>query len=337
MKKNILTLIYTTTFAIFFAVALPVTVSSQAAFGTSVQVSPELPRAHEEFSIGLSSTETNLTNANISWYINGKLGLSGVGKIGFRSRTGSIGTQFNIRVVAEKAEGGQIIKNITIRPQEVDILWSSYSHTPPFYKGKAMPPSAGLITFTAMPNLVTSGGVHLDPQELVYTWSERGVVLGSSSGFGKQTITLENGQISERPLQLKVVASNFNGTIQAEQNITLPVNQPEIIFYKKHPLEGIKYSTVIGNGFTFSEDETIIHAEPFFFSIEDMVNGKIDYRWKINNRDITIPFKEQTNVITFRQSGLSGLGRISLDVENNNLPFKILQTAQKIISINLGN
>lgn len=321
---------------LLFVLSFHSTTFAQAFFGTAVQVYPTLPKAYEEFSIGLTSTETNLNKATISWYINGKLGLSGVGKIGFRSRTGGIGTQFNIRVVVEKIEGGQIVKNILLRPQEVDILWSAYSHTPAFYKGKALAPSAGLVTFTAMPNMVSSNGTRLNPEELVYTWSERGVVLGNSSGYGKQTIILENGQISGRPLLVKVVVSNFNGTIQAQQNVNIPISDPEILFYKKHPLEGIQHNTVIGNGFPFSDDETVIYAEPYFFSIEDLINKKIGYRWKINNRDINVPISEQNNTITFRQSGLSGLGRISLNVENNNLPFKILQSAQKVISINLG-
>lgn len=333
MKKYIL--IFNLSFLLLILFLTPDYSIAQSGFNTRIQVSTQYPKANEEFSIGLVSSETDLNRAKISWYLNDKLGLSGIGKTGFRSRTGPVGTYFEITAVIDKSEGGRITKTTIVRPQEVDILWKAYSYTPPFYRGKALAPSSGLIILTAMPNMIDQGGKKLDPKELIYTWSERGLVLGNASGFGKQSIILENGQIEERLLTIGVIVSSFNKTVVARGDIKVPVNETKIILYEKRPLEGIRYEKNIENNFSLIEDELTINAEPYFFSLDDMLNNLLNYSWKVNNRNINIPNDEQNNSITFRHEGETGTVKISLEIENNNLPFRILQDAKKSINIKL--
>ena len=77
-----------------------------------------------------------------------------------------------------------------MQPTSVDVLWSAYSYTPPFYKGKALAPSRGSVVLVALPQLVTRNGSPIEPKNIIYTWSRRGVILGKSSGLGKNQVVL---------------------------------------------------------------------------------------------------------------------------------------------------
>lgn len=322
--------------AVTVSVRYPVHAQS-IGFTTSIEIEPLLPGPYEDISLRVTSTQTDLNRAVISWYLNGELRISDIGKTSVRLRTGPVGNNQRIRVVIDKAEGGQITRSITVRPTAVDIIWKAHAYTPPFYKGKALSPSAGLVVLTAMPELKDQRGNKLDPRELVYTWSERGVVLGNASGFGKQSIVLSNGTVAQRPLVVKVLVSSFDNTIQAQATTRVPVQGTAIVFYEKHPLEGIRYGSAIVDTFDLLEDEITVRAEPFYFSLDDIASGLIRYRWKINGGDISVPLKEQGTEMVFRKEGIrSGLTRISFKAENFNIPFRVLQEAFSEFTINLG-
>ena len=77
--------------------------------------------------------------------------------------------------------------------------------------------------------------------------------------------------------------------------------------------------------------------ETYFIYMDDIAIDLLRFRWKINNKDINIPLSKQKNEMTFRrESGGSGKARISLDIENNNLPFRVLQSAERVLNLNFG-
>ncbi len=318
--------------SLILLITLPQTVSAQAVFDTSIQVFPENVRAGEEFSVGLVSSSVDLDRANITWYINEQIGLSGVGKVGFRSNAGPVGTKLNIRAEIE-APNGQIIRRTTIiQAQEIDFLWRSHSYTPPFYLGRSLAPSAGFVSITAMPNMTDTDGSSLDPRELIYTWSQNGIVLGEASGYGKQTIILENGQIQERLLKLQLSVSSRDGVIATQDTIEIPLSEPKILFYENHPLKGVSYERAVEN-VVLNENETVVRIEPYFFSFDDVLDERIEYKWKLNGRDLLRGGAERENEIIFRREGESGSARASVEIRNLNLPFRIFQKAEAFLNI----
>lgn len=298
----------------------------------NIVVNPEHPRAYEQFSVGLTSGSVDLERSTISWYLNDKLGLKGVGKVGFMSTTGPVGTEFLIRAVIETPTETTITRTSLVRPQEVDILWRAHAYVPPFYKGRALPPSSGLVIVTAMPNMVDGDGNLLDPQKLVYTWSQRGIVLGNASGYGKQTIVLENGQISKYPLILSLIVTTLDNTVFAEKRIEIPVTDPSIVFYEHKPLVGVDYAHGLAD-FAITKEETVIRAEPYFFSIDDVVNKRLAYSWTLNNSPVETP--ERKNEITLRRDEKIGTALLRLHIENDNLPLRILQETKKDLRLNI--
>ena len=330
LKKNIIL----ASIVLFVPVTFSFAQSSQNSF--SIEASPNTPQAYEEVILDLNSSSLNLDQATISWFLDGDLRLSGIGETSARFTTGPLGSASLVRVVVDTSGGGRHIQSISLKPANVDILWQAHSYTPPFYKGKALSPSSGLIILTAVPQLVDSGGKRLDPQELVYTWQEKGIVLGRASGFGKQSLILENGPVSQNPLVVSVTVSSFDESVTASQTLRVPIYSPTIYFYNKHPLEGILYERVVEDSIALVQDEITLRAEPFYFSLDDMINGFLRYRWRVNNRDINVPLSEQGNEITLRQEGGEGGALVSLEVLNDNLPFRVLQEAEKMLRLNIG-
>lgn len=319
-------------------VGFATTLKAQSLSGAvSVAITPNIPEAYEEVVVRLSSSGVDLERSVISWSLDGEVKLSGVGEVQARFTTGAIGEVSRLTIVIETTQNRHITKNISIRPVGVDVLWSAFSYTPPFYKGKAQSPSGGLVVLTAMPELVNSKGEKLDPSELIYTWEERGVILGNASGYGKQRIVLQGGLNKLYPLVIAVTVSSFDGTLKARKSATISTRDPQIIFYEKHPLEGIKYSQALTGTLSIVQAELTLRGEPYFFSLDDIARNLIRFRWKINNKDINIPLNEQKNEMTFRrESGGSGKAQISLSIENDNLPFRVLQSARRTLDLNFG-
>jgi len=178
-------------FFVFFVVVIlfifPLYFSKAQTLGSgnvAVQITPQFPEPYEQVEIELVSVTVDLNRSNISWFINDSKQLAGIGEKKLQFTTGKAGTVSQIDVVIKTAAGGSITRSVTVRPASVDILWSAHAYTPPFYKGKALAPSRGFVTFTAMPQLVTRRGSAVGPEDVIYTWSQRGVVFGTTSGYG---------------------------------------------------------------------------------------------------------------------------------------------------------
>jgi len=316
------------------------TLNTNAQFGggaTTLSISPEFPRPGNDVSLTLTSLNINLDSATITWYLNGEERGVGIGKKKVFVRVGDVGKSYEVLVVVIGADGKRVSLSSTILPQGVDIVWQAHAYTPPFYKGRSLSPSAGLVVVTAIPDLIDARGKKVDPSNAIYTWSERGIVLGNASGYGKQSIILENGTVPQSPLIVTVTVSSFDNTVKAKQTVKIPVTDPVLVFYEKHPLKGLEYNNALTNNFIMTEEEIVIQAEPFFFSLDDLFNKLVRYRWKINGADISIPRSEQGKKITFRKEpGVSGEAEISLKIENYNIPFRVLQGAKESIRFNLG-
>ena len=300
----------------------------------SIILSPETPGVNEEVIVTLESDSIDLGLSNITWSLNKSVRLEGVGERQARFTIGSLGSVYSLEVLVETDVGGRFTQSLLIEPREVNIVWEAFSYTPPFYKGKALAPSAGLITFVAMPEIADSGGNKIDPKKLVYTWNQGGVVLGRSSGVGRQSIVLQNEFLSEEALIVSVVVSPQNGSVRVRGAAVVPIYAQEVLIYEKRPLEGVVYSSVLQSPYRFTANEIIFRAEPYFFSLEDVFGGLLKYRWRVNREDIAVPQEEQGNEITFRREGVEvGQAEVLLKIINNNIPFKVLQEAESSFNV----
>jgi len=320
----------------FFVVQTGILLAQISGDNVSISVIPEQPGPYEEIGLILSSETDDLSRSEIKWFLNKDLRLEGVGEIGARFTTGPAGSVSQISIEITTPQGDVLTRNISIRPSGVDILWNAFSYTPPFYKGKALAPSSGLIIFTAIPQLADREGNLYNPKDLVYTWSRRGVVLGNSSGVGKQRIALTHESVPLQPFLLTVVVNPFRGGGKVENTISVPVTDTLIRLYEKHPLEGASLSRALLNDYVLQDEEVTLRAEPFYFSLDDLLNNLLRFRWRINNKDINTPLTDQNKEVTFGKEGNSNdLTRISIEIENDNLPFRVLQSAKASLNLYL--
>jgi len=316
---------------VFFAVVMlfifPLYFSKAQILGSSevaLEITPQFPQPYEQIEIRLVSVTVDLNRSNISWFINDSKQLAGIGEKKLSFTAGGAGTISQVDVVIRTATGGSITRSVAVRPASVDILWSAHAYTPPFYKGKALAPSRGFVTFTAMPQLVTRGGSVVRPEDVVYTWGQRGIVLGTTSGYGKRRLVLRAGPATYQPITVSVVATSFDNTVTAYKTIGVRTENQRVIFYEKHPLLGVRYENALGNSFALEQDEITLRAEPYFFSLDDVIDGLLLFSWRVNNKP-TVSLDEKKNEITLRrEEDKGGRVQIGLLVENNNLD-KVLQ------------
>lgn len=299
----------------------------------SVAMNPSSPSAHEEVSLLLSSSDVDLARAKISWYVNDELLMQNTGVTQFKFRTDDFGSVSKIDIIIQPVTGGKISQSATIRPANVDIVYSSHSYVPSFYRGKARASSQGLIKLTALPSIVGTNGKAVDPRNLIYTWEQEGVVLGSLSGIGKRNIFLKVKTVAGGKTNVSVTVSSFNESVRAQKSIAIQTSAPDILFYEKHPLRGIIYEKASVDAFSLRGEEVTFRAEPYFFSIDNIASGEMRYQWKLNNNKI-IQTGENEREITLRQEeNIGGTAKIGLDIENLS---RLLQYTEKSFFINFG-
>jgi hypothetical protein len=156
----------------------------------SVEVTPGNPEPYEDVTINLTSYSTDLNKAIITWRNESSVVLYGIGKKSYTFKTDAVGTSNIFTIEITPAEGtSTIIKKIAINPSEVEIMWESADgYTPPFYRGKALTVSGGLIRAVAIPN---TDAIKSGIGSISYTWQNAGDAVLDSSGYNKITMYLK--------------------------------------------------------------------------------------------------------------------------------------------------
>jgi len=295
---------------------------------TTIEATPALPGPHETVTLRLASYSTDLVRSEIFWYVNDVLESRGVGLQTFQFTTGASGKSLRIEVVIKPPAGGRIERTLTFRPAGLDILWKAYTYTPALYKGKALPSSKSLIHVLAMADFVTSSGNIMKPSQLIYSWEQDGVALGRGSGVGKNSIILQTLPVSGGKTSITASVSSLDGTLRAQKTVSVQTTDPYILFYENHPLEGVRYKTILPVNVSLTEEEITVRAEPFFFSTNDMQSNRLEYQWTANG--IRVGQINQKELTLRKESGADGTSRIGLKIENIG---RLLQLAQNAFNI----
>lgn len=280
---------------------------------TNIIVSPKNPSSNQNISLTLSSP-VSLNDAEITWSLDNKIVLKGVGEKILRFKTGPVGSNNKIGVVIKTQDGNIIYKDIEIRPADVDMLWEAYTYTPPFYKGKALDSTNSIIKIVAIPHLVNSDGAKISPQNLIYEWKIKDEVREDLSGLGKNTYTFQTDIIPTKET-IEVGVKSVDGLSSASGQITLTSSNPKIVVFENNPLLGILFNSVIKNK-PLPSNETMLSAFPFFFSTKK--SSGVDYTWRINEKIID----SKDSSVVFVKPTESGSSKISVQVKGIQSPFQ---------------
>lgn len=282
-----------------------------------IETNPSNPQPYKDVVVNISSYATDLNKAVITWQVGQKTVLSGIGKTSYSFKTQGVDSVTIINITISPAGSvNTITKKIAITPSETEIMWESVGgHTPPFYKGKSLPISGGLIKTVAIPNTNT---IKSGSGSLTYTWKNNDSVVLDASGYNKNSYTFKNSMFDGNN-KISVIVSSINGNYAAEKTIQIPIYKPKIVFYKKSPTDGILYNNALNENQIITDEEITIIAESYYLSLKGNEKDLI-YSWKINGKEIQTPSTKTE--LTVRPTSRGGYATINLMIENINELFQ---------------
>lgn len=295
-------------------------------------VAPEVPAPGDAVIIEAQGIGTFLGDSTITWQLNGKTALSGLGERKFDFTMGPLGTQASLHIIINSPSKGIITKDFTFLPSLVNMMWEAGTTVPPWYRGKALYSAGSPLTVIAFPQVVLHGAT-VSANNLTFNWKRNNTPLPQSSGKGRSSITIAGNQLfSGETLSVDVTA---NGTTLARGEITVPASAPQLVLYQKDPLRGVLYDTALIKSVTLADKEITLQAEPYFFAKESLADGSLSYAWTLNGNTIAGPDTSR-GILTLRQSG-SGAGSAALGVQMQNTdPSKFVQSAATALQILFG-
>lgn len=278
----------------------------------SISLTPEHPGPNTQVRMKLTSPLYDLADSAITWRAGDALIAKGDGVTEATFTTGkeAEGTLIKVSVSSPQGEG---FVSAAIVPATVDLLWEADSLIPPFYRGKALPAAGGSVRIVAMPHLY-AGSTELAPESLTYQWKRNGTVLGSLSGKGKRSITIDAPMLYGTD-RISVVASSLDGSVAGEASVQLRDADTDLALYLDHPLYGILFHQAIGASAFISDTEMTFAAYPIFGPAKRERDPQLVYEWTVNQSPLKTDEKVP-NEITINAANSSGIAIIHLAVSH---------------------
>ncbi len=290
-----------------------------------VTAKPAIPKPFDQVELTVKSYNVSLATALITWKVDGQVVRSSRGAQSHTITAGPIGSATAVEIVAEN-EGRTVTTSYILRPQYVGIAWEAQTYTPILYRGKALHAPSSSIRVTALPVLVNRSGIELSEDDLQYTWSIHRSVQPQLSGYGKQSVVVENSRILQ-PLDIAVEVRSRDNTLVAANNVRIPVSQPQILLYEQNPVLGVRYARALGNEYAISAREATLVAEPYHLSTPVRDDASLVFDWRVGAQRI-----EARGLITLRPEGV-GAGRVplSLVMQSRNEPLQSARTTVQVL------
>lgn len=292
----------------------------------AVKLTPEFPAPATSVTAQVVSSSFNVDAASITWLLNGKIQLQGVGKRNFTFATGEAGSNILLRAEINTDDFGVVSKDIEITPSDVDVLWETDTYTPPFYKGKALPTSQSHIKAVALPNFITKKG-RIASKNLIYQWKKTYTPNPNDSGLGKD-IYFYRGTYTFNEDVIDTTVSTPDNQLSISKKTKIAVYEPKIIFYERKPLEGVRYENFLSGNFNIKEQEVTLRAEPYFFSFSNADDNGAVFTWQLDGKkQETNPDKKSEFTLRKPEKG-SGHAGVTIKVEN--LGYSLQSTSKNI-------
>lgn len=288
----------------------------------SLSLSPEHPKAGEHVTATVSANSFDINAANISWQVNGKPILQGIGAKELQIPAASRG-ETDIQAHIETADwSGDLAASFD--PSLVSLAWQSPSYVPPFYRGKALFPTEGALTLVALPFFSRAGSSLGSTDQISYDWTKDGQVVGDQSGFGRSTFSVKAGLIDE-PVRVGVTAHDITTGQTGYDEVVVHSSPAILALYENHPLNGIMLNKAFGATVSLADPEISLFAAPFSESLSALPS--LRFAWTMNGG----PLDEKTGNITLRaKDGVSGTSTVSLTVTN---PAEVTQDSSASVGL----
>jgi hypothetical protein len=295
-------------------------------------VNPEVPGPNQSVSIEAQGIGGFLGDATISWKVNGKTVLSGVGERVLTFTTGAVGSRTTVHVDIQSPSQGSITRDFDFSPSNLTLLWEAQTTLPQLSRNKALYSAGSQLKIIALPR-VLSGGTYVSNNNLSFQWRVNDNPMVNQSGLGRSTLVFTGDQLHKS--EEVVVDVYYGSTIVAQGGISIPAVNPQVLFYDKDPLRGVLMDQALPPAVSLQGQEITLQAVPYYFAKESAQNNSLTYTWTLNGNDTTGP-EAQKGILTLRQSGSGqGTASISLSVQNVDTS-KIIQSATAKLQMLFG-
>lgn len=295
-------------------------------------VTPDTPGPNQSVSIEVQGIGTFLGSATITWQVNGKAVLSGVGERTVTFTTGALGNETDVHIVINSATQGTIVRDFVFIPSTVNLLWEAGTSVPLFYRGKALYSPGSSLKVLALPTVVANGAT-ISSNNLSFQWSRNGNPMPNQSGKGLSAFSFTGDQLRSGE---DVSVDVYLGDVKVGYGeVVVPASTPKLLLYDHDPLQGTLLDNALPGSVTLTGKEVTLEATPYFFSNDSLANGGLSYAWTLNGQSTTGP-DAQKGVLTLRQTGQgSGSATVGVSLQNSDAN-KFLQTASAALQIVFG-
>jgi hypothetical protein len=295
-------------------------------------VSPEQPGPNQQVTIQVSGVGQFLGNSNITWQQDGKIISNASNQPSFTFTTGGIGTATRIHLSINSPTQGAISHDFVFNPSVVNLVWEADTYTPLLYQGKALYTPGSALKVVAFPTVMI-GGTVVPTSKLSFQWSHNDTPEPASSGLGKNIFIFRGDQLQKEEAVSVLLYSGSAPVGRGE--IIIPASVPQIILYVQDPLRGELLDQGLQGNTALGTTETTFKAEPYFFSNNAVLGGKLQYEWTLNNQDTTGP-DAANGLLTLRQTGTAaGSANLGVSIQNTS-SSQLAQTANSNLQLIFG-
>lgn len=299
----------------------------------SIDTNPNEPEAGQDVQVFVESSLTDLNRAAITWYLNGKTISQGTGITSTVIQAPNAGDIATVIASIKTFEGQTIRKVINITPTTIDLIWETNGYVPPMYRGRAGYTLGNTLTITAIPHFFDSNKKMIDPANLIYTWRKGERVLQQSSGYGKNSVTVESGVIDD-DVVVEVEVTNNSSSISGRAALSISSQPPKVRFYEDSDVYGLllNKSTDI---YKLTTSDARIRAVPYYFSVPDLNQGRVKFTWSVNGVESS-GLEGNTSINITKNPGSEGAAEIHLSASNLNHIFEQTEQRFNVLFTNNG-
>lgn len=285
----------------------------------TIDILPKNPTPFTPVKATLTSYLFNVNTSYITWTVNGKIVLKGLGEKKLTIQTSSAGEKIPVHVTAISASNVINEADLVISPQSVDIIYETpESYTPLFYEGRSLPSEGAYVKFVAMPN-ISENNMKISPSSLSYSWYVNDELLDDASGINKQAAYIPLDILSNYTT-IKVVVFGPFGT-KAENSIEIYPHNVLPLLYPYDDIFGTIRTNLLGRRVEKTSDFTVT-LEPLFLSSKGLLGDTAFYTWTLDGLPST-PLGGKT--LTFHPKENS-FGSRNLSIEIGNTKRKLQKT-----------
>lgn len=318
----------------FGSIAFAQTFTSNTSSNAYITISPNNPEPHDQVTATVQSPLSDLSQDTISWSIDGVQVASDIGLTSYTLQDAGALGQIHTVVAQVSGVDGVFSAQTRIDPAFVDILVDSNSYVHPFYRGRALPGTGTTISLYAIPYIVNTDGSSMAARTLRYTWRINGQVLGSQSGIGKRTLTIQPPLFKDS-YQVDVTAATVDGQYSAESTTIITVPASTVELYIDNSRLGLLFDHALTSSTTINDIETTVQAIPYGIRAAKPSDPGLVYAWNINGTDV--PTKSRSvSSITLNGSGSSGNAVLDL-LFSDTSDFFLNITKEWSIGLHSGN